>query len=130
MSKEHGQVLPLVAVVLVLAGVLAMVVGRISGAAVDRARARTAADAAALAGAAEGEDAARAVAAANGGEVASYRTIGRDVAVVVRVGEAVAPARARQEGATSWREAGIRAGSPAAVQGSAGPASPFRRAPP
>jgi hypothetical protein len=129
---ERGQVLPLVAAVLVLAGALTLVVARLSGAAVDRARARTAADAAALAGAAEGEVAARSVAAANGGDLVSYRPIGRsDVEVVVRLARATATARARRErGAGSWRSAGIRAGSPANVQGSGGSASPLRRAPP
>ena len=128
---ERGQVLPFVALVLVLAGALALFVGRLSGAAVSRARARTAADAAALAGAAEGEAAARSVAAANGGVVESYAVEGADVAVVVRVGSAHAPARARRErGGGSWRDAGIRAGSPATVQGSGGAASQLRRAPP
>jgi hypothetical protein len=131
LGGERGQVLPLVAVVLVLAGTLAMVIGRLSGAAVERARARTAADAAALAGAAEGESAARAVAAANGGTVVAYRTLGSDVALVVRVGDARAPARARREGGgESWRESGIRAGSPAAVQGNGGAVPQLRRAPP
>jgi hypothetical protein len=128
---DRGQVLPFVAVVLVLAGALAMLVGRLSGGAVERARARTAADAAALAGAADGEGAARDVAAANGGVVESYAVEGADVAVVVRVGSARAPARARREGGGgSWRDDGIRAGSPATVQGSGGAASQLRRAPP
>lgn len=130
-SSERAQVLPLVAVVVLLAGGLAVVLGRVAGAAVDRARARTAADAAALAGAAEGEESARAMAVANGGRLESFRTVGvSDVAVVVRVGDAVARARARREGGESWRGAGIRAGSPATVQGSDRSASYLRRAPP
>ncbi|MER3452635.1 MAG: hypothetical protein C4344_02855, partial [Acidimicrobiia bacterium] len=51
-AREQGQVLPLVALVVVLSGIAAVWVGRVGGAAVQRARARTAADAAALAGAA------------------------------------------------------------------------------
>jgi hypothetical protein len=129
---ERGQVLPLVAVVVLLAGASTVAIGRLAGAAVSRARARTAADAAALAGAAEDEGSARAMAAANDGELLSLHELGpSDVEVVVRVGDATAQARARRErGGGSWRETGIRAGSPAAVQGSEGSASPLRRAPP
>ena len=62
----------------------------------QRARARTAADAAALAGAAEGEDAARRLAAANGGEVVLRSPVrGDEVVVRVRVGDVEAEARAR-----------------------------------
>ncbi len=61
----------------------------------DRARARTAADAAALAGAAEGEDAARDVAEANGGELLHIETNGDEVRVRVRFGDVDAYARAR-----------------------------------
>ena len=62
----------------------------------DRARARTAADAAALAGAAEGEAAARRLAAANGGRLVEFRREGDEVVVRVRVGVAAAerPGRA------------------------------------
>lgn len=93
-----GQVLPLLAVLVVAAGMAVVWLGRIGEAAVDRARARTAADAAALAGAADGRSAAAAVAAANGGRLVAYREEGSDVAVRVRVGGAEASARARREG--------------------------------
>lgn len=129
-TTERGQVLPLVALVVVLGGVCTVLLGRIGAAAVDRARARTAADAAALAGAAEGVGAARSIAAANGGEVVSYATAGADVVVRVRVGDATAPARARREGGASWRELGIHAGSPVPGQGMGGADSQLRRAPP
>jgi hypothetical protein len=92
--SERGQVLPLLAGVLVVAAVVALVVADLGVAAVQRARARTAADAAALAGAAEGEAAARAVAAANDGELVSFVVDRRVVEVVVAVGRARARATA------------------------------------
>ena len=80
----------MVAVVLLLALV------PLARAVADEARARTAADAAALAGAAEGEDAAREVAEANGAELVHWRAEGADVWVEVRVGDARAVAKARR----------------------------------
>jgi uncharacterized membrane protein len=94
---QRGQALPIAALLLVLcAGALLLVVevGRVLD---ERARAATAADAAALAGAAEGEDAARALAAANGAVLESFRLDGADAVVVVRVGRARATARATRE---------------------------------
>jgi hypothetical protein len=61
----------------------------------DRARARTAADAAALAGAAEGEQAARDLADTNGATLESFERDGDEVVVRVEVGEVGAYARAR-----------------------------------
>jgi D-alanyl-D-alanine carboxypeptidase len=61
----------------------------------DRARARTAADAAALAGAADGEQTARQVAAANGADLLEIERSGDEVVVQVRVGDVDAYARAR-----------------------------------
>jgi hypothetical protein len=61
----------------------------------DRARARTAADAAALAGVADGERAARQVAGANGADLLEIDRSGDEVVVQVRVGEVEAYARAR-----------------------------------
>ena len=81
----------------VLAAVLAIVVADLGAAAVHRARARNAADAAALAGAAEGEEAARAVAADNGAELVTFVADGPIVEVSVRHGPATA--RATAEGA-------------------------------
>jgi hypothetical protein len=72
--------------------------GRLGEAAVARAAARTAADAAALAGAADGEPAARDVAAANGATLLRYEALGQDTRVTVRLGRAEAVARARREG--------------------------------
>ena len=94
---EQGQAVPLVAGVLVLAVVLVLGLVPLARAAVDRSRAVAAADLAALAGAAEGEDAAREVAAANGAELTDWAALGNDVWVEVRVGDARAEARARRE---------------------------------
>ena len=94
---ERGSAVPLIALVILAAGGAIVLLGRLGGAAVDRAAARTAADAAALAGAAEGPDVARSVAAANGGQVVSYRQLGLDTEVRVRAGRAVAVARAQRQ---------------------------------
>jgi hypothetical protein len=88
--------------VLLLAGValvavLAVAVARVGGAVVDHARARTAADAAAIAGVAGGERAARDAALRNGGALVAFRRVGDpdgDVVVTVTVGRASASARA------------------------------------
>lgn len=80
-------------VALVAAAIVALVpAGR---ALAERAQARTVADAAALAGAAEGEQAAGDVAGANGGELLAFERDGDEVVVRVRVGDVDAYARAR-----------------------------------
>jgi len=94
-AHDRGQVLPLVTLVVVFAGLVCLAAGKLGGAAVARAQAATAADAAALAGAAAGRPAALQVAAANGGRVRSYEQLGTDVRVEVDVGRASAGARAR-----------------------------------
>ena len=102
---ERGSVLPLVAVLMVFAGVVAASVAELGGAAVSRAKAQTAADAAALAGAAGGgqQEAAR-IAAANGGRLVSYdEGPPGDVQVTVSVGAASARARAAR---TPWCDPG------------------------
>lgn len=95
-GNDRGQVLPLVAVIVVVAGLICIAVGRLGGAAVARARATTAADAAALAGAAAGRSAARELARDNGGQLVDYEREGSDTEVVVELGEATATARARR----------------------------------
>ena len=112
---ERGQVLPLVALVMVVAGLAVVAIGELGGAALDRARAVTAADAAALAGAAEGRDAARALARANGGRLAGYEELGADARVRVEVGQAEAPARARRSGGSAAPLAPGRQGVAAAM---------------
>ena len=109
--RERGQVLPLVAVVMVLAGVACVAAGRLGSKAVAEAGATTAADAAALAGAAEGREAAGRIAAANGAVVAEFERLGADTRVrVVSPAGAQASARAR------------RAGGPSATEGAPAPA--------
>lgn len=60
----------------------------------DRRRAQSAADAAALAGAVEGRSAASRLAAINGAELRGFRVVGDAVVVTVSVDDAVATARA------------------------------------
>jgi hypothetical protein len=94
-AGDAGQVVPLAAalMLLVVAALVALVPA--AEALADRARASTAADAAALAGAAEGQDAARRLAVANGAELVSFRREGQEVVVRVRVGAVEAEARAQ-----------------------------------
>jgi D-alanyl-D-alanine dipeptidase len=92
---ERGQVAPLLALFAVAIGLACLGLGRFGAGAADRARAQTAADAAALAGAAGGEAEARALAAANGGAVRSFEAAAGDVRVRVDVRGATASARAR-----------------------------------
>lgn len=94
--SDRGQATPLWAVVLVLAGLLLVPTGMLVGATVERAEARSAADAAALAGALEGEGAATAVAAANDAALVDYVERGDLVEVTVVVGDRRATARAER----------------------------------
>jgi hypothetical protein len=91
---EQGQVLPLAAGVIAVAAVAMVLVVNLGRAANERARARTAADAVALAGAAEGHEAAQRIAAANHAVIEAYTLTGDGVLVRVRVGSARATARA------------------------------------
>lgn len=81
-----------------LAVTLALLLGveRVSTAAIDDARATTAADAAALAGAAAGEGAAADAASRNSGQMVSIVERGMVTTVVVRVGSATATAHAER----------------------------------
>jgi uncharacterized membrane protein len=94
MEDQRGQVLPLVAGIVVLAAAAMLLVVHLGRAANERARARTAADAAALAGAAEGRDAAEAIATANHAVIESYEELADGVQLSVRLGAARATARA------------------------------------
>ena len=91
---DGGQVVPLAVAMVGLLVVALLALVPAAAALGQRAQAGTAADAAALAGAAEGEDAARRLAEANGGEVVAYEQVGREVEVRVRVGDVEATARA------------------------------------
>ncbi len=88
--------MPLLVMLVLLAGVSVLVLTDLGVAAVSRAQARTAADAAALAGAAAGREAATEVAEANGATLESFEVSGAETEVVVLVGEAKARARARR----------------------------------
>lgn len=94
-SGDRGQAVPLVIAIVAVAAFAVLALGRFAVGTVDAARARTAADAAALAGAADGRSAAASAAADNGGTLQSFVSRGDDVIVRVRVGRAVAEARAR-----------------------------------
>ena len=84
------------ALAIVVLGAAVLLVGRLGVAATDRAGARTAADAAALAGAAAGEGPAGELAAANGAEMTSFEAEATDALVEVELGTARAVARARR----------------------------------
>jgi len=93
-SGDRGQAVPLVIAAVALAAVCLIGLGRFAAGAVDAARARTAADAAALAGVARGRGAAANAAASNGGRMVAFSVVGDDVVVRVTVGRATASARA------------------------------------
>ena len=97
---NRGQATLLMIVLLFMMVGLAMVVAEVGRLLDESARARTSADAAALAGAAEGEAAAAELAAANGGVLFAYQEHDATdegpgaVTVAVRVGRALQWARA------------------------------------
>ena len=82
--------------VLAVAAVVVIAIARLGTAADEAAQARTAADAAALAAAAQGFAAAAELAEANGAALVDYSAFGNQVEVRVRVGSAVAVARAER----------------------------------
>jgi D-alanyl-D-alanine carboxypeptidase/Putative Flp pilus-assembly TadE/G-like len=91
---DGGQVVPLAVAMVGLLVVALLALVPAAAALSQRTQAGTAADAAALAGAAEGEEAARRLAEANGAEVVTYEQVGGEVEVRVRVGDVEATARA------------------------------------
>ncbi len=95
---DHGQATPLVIGVIAIAAASLVPIARLGRAASDAARARAAADAAALSGVIDGTAAARRIAGDNGAVLVSFTRVGADVIVTVRVGEAVARARATPNG--------------------------------
>lgn len=94
LSSDRGQSAPLLVAVVAVAGLLAVATAQAGVAVIDHQRARTAADAAALAGAVGGRTAAARVAAANGARMVSYVDEGEVVLVEVVIGRAVVAARA------------------------------------
>lgn len=95
-AGHPGQAVPLLCLAIVVVAGLLLGLGRLGYQAAERARAQTAADAAALAGAAEGEEAAESVAAANGGELVEFVQVGSLTEVRVTVGRSAAVARAQR----------------------------------
>jgi hypothetical protein len=89
--------MPLYAVILAVACGAILLLGQLGQLAHRRAQARTAADAAALAGATSGREVADDVAAENGAVLEGYIEHGTDVDVRVRIGSTHANARARRE---------------------------------
>lgn len=94
--RQRGQALPLMAVVVALAALVVLGLGRVGSVVVARAQAQTAADAAALAGAVQGRAAAEGLAVANGGRLVSWAAVDREVEVVADVRGERARARARR----------------------------------
>jgi D-alanyl-D-alanine carboxypeptidase/Putative Flp pilus-assembly TadE/G-like len=92
---DRGQATPFAAAAVALCAVALVALVPAARALDDRARARTAADAAALAGAADGESAAREVADSNGAELVDVQVSDGETVVQVRVGEVEAYAKAR-----------------------------------
>jgi Tfp pilus assembly protein PilX len=95
--RDAGQILPMVAIVLVVVALMGLVVVRLGMQVDRRAQAQAAADAVALAGAAEGEDRAGSVAEANRVVLESFEARGHEVEVVVRLGDERATARAKKQ---------------------------------
>ena len=91
---DRGQATPFMAALLALAAVLTIALGSMAGTVIDAARAQTAADAAALASIEGGRGAASRLATAHGGVVVAWSQRGAEIVVTVRVGDAVAVARA------------------------------------
>lgn len=115
-DREAGQVLPFVVLSTVIAAGLLFGIARIGGDALVAARARSAADAAALAGAAAGREAADELARANGGRLRVFEQEGTDARVEVELESATAPARARRAGPVAADDGARRGGlAPAMV---------------
>lgn len=107
--RERGQAAPLMVVMLLVLMVAVVATVEIGQLLDESARARTAADAAALAGAAAGREEAAALAAANGGLLLSYteqEAAGDTDALLVTVEVQVGGARqtARAERLVEWTE--------------------------
>jgi len=91
---QRGQATPLVLAVVAVVVVMLMGAARFGGRVVAQEQAQAAADAAALAGVSGGRPAADRLATVNGGELLAFAFDGLTAQATVRVGEAVATARA------------------------------------
>ncbi len=95
MCGARGQAVLAVALAIVVLVLALLVIGRVGRTVVDRARARTAADAAALAGVHDGRGRAQQIAERNGARLVDFEAEGDQVEVTVEVGSTRASARAR-----------------------------------
>ena len=95
--RDHGQLVPMMAFVIAVVVLMGFLVVRLGLQVEKRSKAQAAADAAALAGATEGEDVAGSVTQANGATLESFVVQGSEVEVVVRLGDERATARARRQ---------------------------------
>jgi D-alanyl-D-alanine carboxypeptidase/Putative Flp pilus-assembly TadE/G-like len=95
-NDDQGQATPLLVAAVGLVAVILLSLGPMGRTLAHRAQARTAADATALAGAAEGERAAERVAEANGADLVAYRANGDEVVVEVGIEGVTAFGRARR----------------------------------
>ena len=95
--REAGQIVPMAALVLAIVMLMGLLVVSLGLQVDERARAQSAADAAALAGATDGEDVAGSVTEVNGAVLESFVVRGSEVEVVVRRGDERATARARRQ---------------------------------
>lgn len=93
-DDDRGQAVALLVAVVAMAALSVVAVGMFGERLVDRGRAQTAADAAALAGTVGGRSAAHRLAGDNGADLVSYAEIGDVVTVVVDVDGERATARA------------------------------------
>jgi hypothetical protein len=92
--RDRGQAVVLLLAVVVMAALAVVATGKFGGRIVDRGRAQTAADAAALAATIGGRPAAVRLASGNGAQLISYTVAGGAVTVVVEVNGERATARA------------------------------------
>ncbi len=92
--SDRGQAVVLLLAVVVLAALAVVAVGSFSRRIIDRGRAHTAADAAALAAVVGGQPAAQRFAISNGGRLIGFARVGDAVIVTVEVGDERATARA------------------------------------
>lgn len=95
-QEERGAVTVLLGAAIVIVAYLVLQETKLSVAAADRARAQTAADAAALGGVVDGEEAAADLARSNGATLLSFVDDGDEVQVLVGFHDAVATARAER----------------------------------
>ena len=95
-QEERGTVTVLLGAAIVIVAYLVLQETKLSVAAADRARAQTAADAAALGGVVDGEEAAAELARSNGATLLSFVDDGDEVQVLVGFHDAVATARAER----------------------------------